>query len=355
MIKKRKLCIVHIGMPKTGSTTLQNTFFAGIADPKFSYGRLPHPNHSGWLYSLFSTAPLGYHFLDAYEINSLEKLESFKNETRNRLIESFLDHSADIEILSGEDLYHLDAAGINRLKAFLEEYFTHITIVAYIRPVKSFLESAFQQLVKYHGQASFDHQNIYHPFNRIKRYDDVFGVKNVMLLKFQPESFPEGDIVLDFCDNLGLPPMKATQKIANESISAEALSLLFTYNAHPDERTHFGAANPHVNNILVDKFRTFGSERFRLSRHFVQMIIDKNQDDYSWMQARLDNFDLEQGHDGTGFSSAEELMDYATQFIGDLLAMVDTREIDFDFVRHPRTVAKLVNLLARQIHRGLAP
>lgn len=353
VICKKKLCIVHIGMPKTGSTTLQNTFFEGIVDPRVCYGSLPHPNQSGWLYSLFATNTQGYHFLEAFEINTPEKLEAFRVEAKKSLIEGFVSRECSIEILSGEDLFHLDEEGIRRLKSFLDIYFERTIVVAYVRPLKSFLESAFQQLVKYHGGASFDFKSFYHPFKNLKRYDDVLGCDNVKLLKFQPYNFTDGDIVLDFCESLHITPMKAAQKITNESLSKEAISILFTYNFHKKHKTDFGGLQVKVNYALVDVVRSIGCEKFFFSGALVSEVINNFREDYDWMLNRLEGFDVSPEQCDTGFNSEHELMDYSTNFIGDLLGLVDSRDIDFECVRHPQTVAKLVDLLALKVHRGL--
>ncbi|MGA4533301.1 hypothetical protein ACPA1H_23470 [Ectopseudomonas chengduensis] len=353
VICKKQLCILHIGMPKTGSTTLQNTFFEGISDPRVSYGRLPHPNQSGWLYSLFATNTQGYHFLEGFEINTPEKLQAFRVKTEESLIEGFLDSKCSIELLSGEDLFHLDEEGIRRLRNFLDTYFEKIIVVAYVRPLKSFMESAFQQLVKYHGGSSFDFKGIYHPFKNFKRYDEVFGIDNVKLLKFRPDCFPDGDIVLDFCEKLNIEPMKAAQKVTNKSLSREAISILVTYNYHKKQKTDFGSLQVKVNYALVDVVRSIGNEKFLFTDTVVSEVINCFREDYDWMSERLEGFDVSPELCDKGFNSEHELMEYATNFIGNLLGLVDSRDIDFECIRHPQTVAKLVDLLALKLHRGL--
>jgi hypothetical protein len=57
---KKDLCIVHIGMPKTGSTALQSSLFSHIADERVAYAALPIANHSEIMYSMFSSSPEKY-------------------------------------------------------------------------------------------------------------------------------------------------------------------------------------------------------------------------------------------------------------------------------------------------------
>lgn len=354
---KKDLCIVHIGMPKTGSSTLQEAFFNGIADTRVAYGSLPHPNQSGWLYSLFTKQHQDYHFLHGLNLSGPEDLNNFIHETRKSLVGGFSRKKNSIELLSGEDLFHLDIEGIQGLRIFLEGYFEKTLIVAYVRPFKSFIESVFQQLVKYHGCGSFSFNGFYHPFKNFKRYDDVFGAENVLLWKFLPASFPEGDIVLDFCNRLQLQPMRAKNKVVNEAISREAVSILFCYHYHQNGKTDFGPHQAKVNHLLVEALRGIGSEKFRFSRALVRRVVEEFRDDYEWMSQRLEGFDSETEADGAddGFGSAEELLDYSTGCIGDLLGLVDTREMNFALVNHPQTVARLVDLLAVQLHRKDMP
>ena len=66
------------------------------------------------------------------------------------------------------------------------------------------MESAFQQLVKYHNFNTFNFSIVYpHYKKKIHKFDKVFGIENVNLWKFDPKSFPNNDIILDFCSHLG--------------------------------------------------------------------------------------------------------------------------------------------------------
>ena len=67
---KKDNCIVHIGMPKTGSSTLQEVLFKRIVDPNVSYANLPVANHSAIIYSLFAENPEKHHANIARNFNS---------------------------------------------------------------------------------------------------------------------------------------------------------------------------------------------------------------------------------------------------------------------------------------------
>src|SRR5690554_3565258 len=115
-IKKRELCIVHIGMPKAGSSSLQQAFSKGLEDDRVSYAKLPHSNQSGWIYGLFVKDPLSYHFFREWNISTLDEIRSFREESRKLLIDDFCSDDSEIKLISGEDLFHLHAEGIEALK-----------------------------------------------------------------------------------------------------------------------------------------------------------------------------------------------------------------------------------------------
>ncbi len=355
VIKKRELCIVHIGMPKTGSSTLQTTFFQGLDDERVSYGNLPHPNQSGWLYGLFVKDCFNYHFFREWCYDSIEKIEHFKRNTKKLLMEGFINHRTEIEILSGEDLFHLHEEGVVELKSFLELFFKRVIIVAYVRPVKSFMESAFQQLLKHTTLNHLNAIGIYHPYKNFERYDNVFGQNNVRLFKFDPSAFPEGDIVLDFCQKMNLNPSRSKVKVVNESLSKEAVAILFTYHYHANAKTDFGAKVHTLQFRLVELLKNIGTNKFRFSNQYIKRILDTFHDDYAWIKNRMnDSFNerIDINNDD-GFSNEWELMDYSTNYIDDLVKLLDNVLIPFELVKHPQTVAKLVDLLMNKIYEDL--
>lgn len=355
VIQKKELCIVHIGMPKTGSSTLQKVLFHGIDDSRVSYTHLKEFNQGCILYGMFMNNPENFHYFASRGWTPLQ-IKEFSDINKNLLVDGFLKYDTSIEVLSGEDLFHFSHEAIVKLKQFLDPYFKKIVVVGYVRPVKSFLESAFQQLVKYHELATMNHGQFYHPFKKFERYDKVFGPENVKLFKFDPSTFPEGDIVLDFCQKLNLKPSKSDVQIVHESISKEAVSILFTYHFHANIKTNFGTKVRIVQNRLVELLRKIGTNKFRFSNQYMAKVLETFKDDYAWIQKRMnDSFDESlDSNDVGGISNEQELMEYSTSYIDDLVKLLDNVPIPFELVKHPQTVAKLVDLLMQKIYNDLS-
>jgi hypothetical protein len=345
---KKELCILHIGMPKTGSSTLQEALYQGIGDSRVSYTHLSEFNQGCILYGMFMTNPESFHYF-ASRGWSPSQIKVFSDVNQNLLVEGFKKCDTSIEILSGEDLFHFSHDAIVKLKQFLEPYFQKIVVVGYVRPVKSFLESAFQQLVKYHNQGDLNFTNIYHPYKNFKRYDDVFGRDNVMLLKYDTKDFPSGDIVLDFCHKLHLNTAKATKKSVNEALSQEAIAILFTYHYHKELKTDFGIKTHQLYHRLVEQLREFGTTRLRFSQELIDLVVQDHLDDYTWIRERMSDALNEQDEASNGIGCETDLFNIAIHMIDSLVSLAGVKHIRFELNKNSETVAKLIDTMMQRI------
>lgn len=355
-VKKKELCIVHIGMPKTGSSSLQEALYGGILDQRVSYANLPEANQSGRVAGLFMDKPENYHYFSNRGWN-INKISEFKEKNKQLLIQGFLNYSTSIEIISGEDLFHLSESAITRMRLFLNEYFEKVLIVAYVRPVKSFMESAFQQLVKNHYLGDFDFSKIYHRYKNFEKYDNVFGKENVLLWKFEPKNFPKGDILLDFSQRLNLESEESKQKKFNESLSLEAISILFTYHFHLKSKTQFGDEMHFLNHQLVYLIRKIGNTPFRFSNEVIESVIGKYSDDYRWIKVRMnDDFFEDSLSSPVQIKNKYELMNYSTNYINDLIDIIGIVNLPSGLIINnaPQDVAKLVDILMVQLQKKSA-
>ncbi|MGD9969664.1 MAG: hypothetical protein AB7S65_04355 [Sulfuricurvum sp.] len=348
--RKKELCIVHIGMPKTGSTSLQESFYKGISDERVSYANLPEASHSGIIYTMFSDRPETYYYVKAHAFNK-EQIEAYNLQNRELMIQGFRDLSTSIEIISGEDIYHLKESELEKMFNFLKEYFKKIIIVGYIRSPKSFMESAFQQLVKYHDLNKFDFSIIYHPYRNLARFDTVFGQENVFLWKFDPSVFPNNDITLDFCERLGIKIESKAAIRANETISQEAISILFTYNKY-GRKASFGVQDHKLNHLLVEKIRHIGTTRFHFSSHLIETVLANNKTDIEWIENRM-NISLRDTNtpNNTEINGEEELCQFAVKSIEELKKMIYIKDMleQIDIDRSPEYIARLIEILKFQI------
>ncbi len=355
MIKKSELCILHIGTEKTGSTTIQENFHKTVSDPRANYPDLGGVNHNVHLFGLFLKNPHKLYYFVNNNFSEIE-IENFRKETKTKLEKYFLDPDKSITILSAEALATSTLAEIQEMKAYLSTFFQKVLVIVYIRPTQSFCNSAFQQRVKYHNLSTIEFNLVLRNKN-IDNYIKVYGADSVKIIPFLPFRFPQNDIMIDFCRQSGLKEQISSIKQSNESLSKEAVSILFTYNYHQNVHSDFKNQNFQIQNILVEKIRAIGTEKFLLSGKLVANWVTTHfEDDYHWtlnqvLPEERKYFTIDTSIQG--ISTSMELMMYATQYIDELVTLIGTPEIPFVLEKTPQTVAKLVDFLKKQIQSEL--
>jgi hypothetical protein len=276
-------CIIHIGMHKTGSTSLQRSL-DGFRNDRFVYADLSRdPNHSLAIFSAFSANPARHHLhstrddagVNAYIRKIRRELERSISATHGRTL-----------LISGEDIGVLPARDLAPLKDFFRERFDDVMIVGYVRPPAGFITSSFQERVKNGSVTSLAIDSFYRNYQTsFEKFDEVFGRENVHLWKFDPTRFPGGCVVQDFCARLGIAFPSERIVRMNESLSRRAVAMLYTYRklgpqvGAPRMRGRFAMT---LGNLLGD-----AGGKFRFSPDTLRPVLEKNRADTEWMEARL--------------------------------------------------------------------
>ncbi|USZ49719.1 hypothetical protein [Halomonas sp. DN3] len=281
--------IIHVGMHKTGSSSIQSTFhnLEISDDAPVGYLKLNSPNHSGFLMTLLSEKPEEYH---ANKLNGRSKEESraiqqrFESEFEERL--SLF--CARKLVISGEDLSapNVSESMLQRLKARLLRYCRSVRVIGYVRSPVGYMQSAFQQRLK--GGVTFQlnvHQLWPHYRKRFESLDRVFGKKNVDLVPFFPSSLYKGDAVLDFSRRIGVAIGRDEVRRENESISLEACSVLFAMRKFLGVTPYSGYSAD--NDRIVRAVSRIGKEKLAFSPELVAPVMEAQRADLEWMNGRL--------------------------------------------------------------------
>lgn len=220
-----KRVIVHCGMHKTGSSSIQNTL-RDLETPDVIYAGLGRTNHSAPIITMFSTRPEAYHGHKKLgrtkkEIDQLRRwyLGEFNKALKSKqdtVIVSAEDlSSASFEVLSG---FHRFVCDNNRIPEYC----------CYVRDPIGFANSQYQQMSKGNPNAKF---------NEIIKYQDIFSkflqlynAKDISVWKFDPGSFQNGSVVQDFSARVGISNICPSEKRANESLSDTAAKLVYIFN-----------------------------------------------------------------------------------------------------------------------------
>ena len=278
-------CIIHIGMHRTGSTSIQHSLH-GFGDNRFLYARLgDDPNHSLAMHSLFAPQP-ELHHLHRRKGADAATVSEYVGRMRADLEQAVSAAEDRTLIISGEDVNALPRDGLVKLRDDFRKHFDDVTLVGYVRPPAGLMASTFQHRVTVGAVEGFDLARQYRSYKgTFGNFDEVFGRERVNLWKFDTGSFPHECAVRDFCTRLGidLPPERIVR--LNESLPRQLVALLYTYRkVGPD-----GAATMtgQQRQGLLDRLAAIGSDPFRLSPEVIRPILEKNRADIGWMEARL--------------------------------------------------------------------
>ena len=287
-IEKKELCTMHIGMHKTGSSSIQYNLSRNSYST-FSYFNLEAENHSIPLFSLFSKKPEQYH------IHRRNKRTKEDVEKYNKRVEKlFIQHLIANEeyqhfVISGEDISMLPLESIAHLKSFLFHYFKKVQIIAYVRSPLSYMSSTFQENVKA-GLADFQVENTY-PYYRLRfeKFYKVFGEKYVSLIHFDKKNLYCGDVVHDFLKRVGEPITceKVYFNQINQSLSKEATCIFYLFNKVVLSNINDVLEREKTRIALLNILMKIGTDKFKLNNTLVQKIIKKHESDIEWIEEKL--------------------------------------------------------------------
>jgi len=312
-----KRCVVHFGMHKTGSSSIQHSFWRQLDTPEWKYLDIDEnlANHSRVISTLLEENP---RHLQRVGINQ-NRLAKKKEAAEQALLKQ-LDTDARNLIISAEVLCS-SAIGTDALQKFRDLLLSRvdeILAVGYVRSPKSYMESAFQEKTKRSNPLlDFSHNNLYPKYRKeLRKFDEVFGKDNVQLWKFDPATFTNGCVVQDFCTRLGIDFPVTAIKRANDSFSREALAFIYTYHKYGPGFSAGGttAIMGKGNDLLNSRIATLRGSKIRFSWAAVEQRLEARQADIDWVERRMGaSFNEPHIDEGPVIHSENDLFQYRPQ------------------------------------------
>lgn len=275
-------CIIHIGMHKTGSTSIQGSL-KDLDDGDFYYARLG-TNHSIPVITMFAQEPEGRRFPGKRGM-SRRRLAEMSQHHRRKLDRSISAAGQRTLLISGEGIVSLSAQQLAEMRDYLQAASCAVEIVAYVRPPGSFMSSSLQGRLNMKSHAPAIAKLYPNYRQRFEKLDEVFGAGHVKLFKFAPRSFPNQDVVTDFCTRLGIAQDSVPSLRINETRSMARLRLTYQYHkvqeamGLPPLKVHDRGAWE----FLAD----LDPSRFRIAPDLVRPVLAANAEDIAWMEQRL--------------------------------------------------------------------
>jgi hypothetical protein len=357
-----KHCLIHFGFPKTGTTSIQRFLRHELSDSDFCYpafstsGGVSDDCHNRALNWAFRSAPEKFH-LQAKERTPLEVIHRLGNRFREQIRREVQSSSAQTLILSAEELCWFTTDDLTRMIHFLGDLGLAPSAFAYIRRFKEYQESHFQQGLREPGalnMATPKQPGSFRGHYRrpILSFDSLLGKSNVTVSMFEPREFKDGCVVRDFCGKLNIKTASVPGRLLNESLSFEALKLLYAYRLHgPGYGEGPGAMES--NRLLVGKLAELKGSHLVFHSSLLTSNEDKWRADVEWAMERT-GFDLIgnilEDDDKPCVSCAEDMLRFSPESL-DWLARAANVQPSTLASADPRVVAATVDILHKQLAR----
>lgn len=241
---KGRTAVIHAGLPKTGTSTIQKALFENRAKLLKEFGILypgSAPNHSEPVSALFGPTPA-----TMIELMGMQK-PGQSIEDVQREIRALLDYHLTLPgwntlLLSAEDLSNYTRLELSSFRRWLFEYVDRVRILFWTRSPVAYTVSNVQQLVR-HGyliqDMSAEGSDIATPnlATRLGEHSAVFGDDAIEVRTLESAAAENGGIVAAFCRQIGLPgyaplDLAATMPASeNQSMSLRAAYAINELNA----------------------------------------------------------------------------------------------------------------------------
>ena len=224
----KKQIVLHVGMDKTGTTTLQQFLHGMRAQLETAHGLLV-PRTGQW--SDHSHHPFAFTALgvNGFKVTDIETLFSD--------LEAEMSASdADQVLLSSECLFKVPYSQPNSpIWMQFRRLFSRVRIVIYVRRQDSWIESRHRHSIVSGREISIE--SLAEPFfadyrTYIDQWANLFGKDNVTVRPFEKQQWVNGDICQDFLSTLGLPSGDALSFTAAENQSFSSADVLFRSRLH---------------------------------------------------------------------------------------------------------------------------
>ncbi|MFT4822471.1 MAG: hypothetical protein ACJASY_000137 [Halioglobus sp.] len=241
MITRYRQIILHVGMHKTGTTSIQNNTHRmreallehDIYYPSFLYNDILKVNHSGPITALVSESPDRYG--EQWRTDMGSDIDSIQRQYQSYFSEILESPKAQTLVLSGETTSAFDIEDLQKIRDALEAHTDKLRVLVYIRDPSNSVASTLQQRIRGGGDLSRSRhiRNLAGVVRR--RYTRLIEVfpDSLEVINFHEEVASEAGLVGSFLIRCGFPTelvndMKFSS--ANPRISMEAFKVMSAIN-----------------------------------------------------------------------------------------------------------------------------
>ena|GEM_PF-1855543 len=315
---RTRTVILHIGNPKTGSTSIQKTLFHPknrelLAKKGYLYPKSLYSNHSLQIVSAFCSDP--YNLKGNIVLGKSKKdIDAFNIETINYLKYELSKTHYDNLIISGEVISSLKSSELKHFKQFLSEQFgkkhsrsipVQFKIIMYIRHPCNLSGSRTQQSIRGGNtlKKAFNRtseRTEYYYRKKLDNFLEVFSRESIYVYQFEKAIQHKYSIAGHFLSLLGFSE-KELHKFkfihANQGISMKATEIISYINEKEPLISNNGLNEGRTNGDTSPLFELKGP-KFDLTEKQKRELFSKALPDMLWLK---ENFSI----DYTQFKKSE--------------------------------------------------
>ncbi len=236
-------CVLHIGVEKTGSTSIQ--FSLAKSRPKLLARGVLYPEALGERNQIKAYAYASQTGVDElkspFGLDSPAAVQRFRTAIEQNLAREIAAKKPKVLCVSNEHCSSrlLLVAEIERLAGLLKAHCAGVKVVVYLRRQADALRSAYSTYVKTGGAGPFrspsgeEIEKKYAYDVILDRWAAVFGDQNIEVRIFDRDHLTDGDVVTDFFTKLGVGIEGMTlEREMNKSLGCQGMEFLRQFNGH---------------------------------------------------------------------------------------------------------------------------
>jgi hypothetical protein len=261
-------------MPKTGTSSIQDSLWSNLRDPRFHYIDLTgHPNGSEFMNFAFMDDPLEYWAYKrlGYSRTKVSWLKRcYRQKLRRKL--RHISKAKQTAIISAEVCWRFKPSELEAIRDLMREEGFNVQIIAYLRPMKSWLESNIQQNLKYGSNittiATIGDKEcmLYLGYTkRLQTFASIFGNNNIVVRPFTKKGLFAACVVNDFCHSLEIRLTPGAVFRTNESMPADVVRMLYCFNEFIRTPSYPSLA---ANQLMLKHLAALTGEPFHLHSRF---------------------------------------------------------------------------------------
>ena len=283
-----KRIILHIGFPKTGTTTIQNVLYEHrnilLKEKNILYPALA-PNLTDALCTIFLDDPRRHITNKINGVTDQKDIDLLIKRYKNTLEKDISSTKHDTLLLSAEGVSNLGMESLSKLKTWGGQFSNTWAVIAYVRHPVTYTTSVIQQLLK--GGETLESLYQLPPIpnykGKLSKFIRVFGKENISIFDF--ESATKENLLQSFCRQINVDDMvfnNNQDRKDNVSMSMEAILILDRINHIRPVFVNGKRNNLRTNQELAQVQRIKGN-RFYVPTHIEALIKTKTRDDIEWL------------------------------------------------------------------------